>query len=136
MGLPPFSTTTWPLPRGHYFGLISGPAASRGGFTADEKTWVREIQRQLIRKRWVPGVTDPDSGWADGLFEKPTADAVARFQRAEMPGTKFFGQIWADDFARLFTPPAQPPSPRRDKAERDQGDIRLTRHNSHDADQG
>ncbi|GIM88928.1 peptidoglycan-binding domain-containing protein [Paractinoplanes toevensis] len=123
MPLPTFSTR-WPLPRGHYFGLITGPAASRGGFTQDERVWVRKIQSQLIRKGYVPGVTDPDSGWADGVFEKPTADAVARFQRAEMPGTKLFGQVWADDFAQLFaSPPA--PTPRRDRAEEEQGDIRI-----------
>lgn len=100
-GLPPFSLK-WPLPAGHYFGLISGPAESHGGYTPDEKVWVREIQKQLIRKGYVPGVTDPASGWADGVFEQPTADAVARFQRAEMPGTKYYGQVWSDDFAKLF----------------------------------
>ncbi|BCJ41093.1 hypothetical protein GCM10010168_46090 [Actinoplanes ianthinogenes] len=99
--LPGFSTT-WPLPGGHYFGPLGGPAQAHGGTTADEKVWVREIQRQLIRKGYVPGVTDPGASWADGLFGKLTADAVTAFQRAEMPGAASFGEIRADDFAKLF----------------------------------
>ncbi|WIM94358.1 peptidoglycan-binding protein [Actinoplanes oblitus] len=95
-------STTWRLPSGHYFGRLGGPAQAHGGATPEDKAWVREIQRQLIRKGYVPGVTDPAADWADGLFGKLTADAVTAFQRAEMPGTRFFGQVWPDDFARLF----------------------------------
>jgi hypothetical protein len=91
----------WNLPRGHYYGLKSGPAQSHGGFYASERPAIQAAQRRLIAKGYVPGVKDWRSGWADGIFEQPTADAVTRFQRAEMPGTKFYGQLWSDDWARL-----------------------------------
>jgi hypothetical protein len=95
-GLPP-----WTLPRGHYYGLITGPANSHGGYYVTERAAIQAIQRRLIAKGYVPGVRDWRSGWADGIFQQPTVDAVARFQRAEMPGTTFFGQVWSDDYARL-----------------------------------
>lgn len=99
---PPTGAPAWPLPRDHYFGLITGPNESHGGFYTAEREWVRTIQRALIRKGYVPGITDPNSPWADGVFEQPTADAVTRFQRAEMPGTTWFGQVWWDDWAKLL----------------------------------
>lgn len=94
----------WPaarMPAGHYFGLLSGPAKSHGGGNAWEKPFVQAIQRRLIAKGYVPGVKDWRSGWADGKFEQATADAVARFQRAELPRTTIFGQVWADDYRQL-----------------------------------
>lgn len=92
----------FPLPSGHYFGLVTGPNESHGGYYVSERPYIKRIQQALIRKGYVPGVSDPNSGWADGVFEQPTADAVARFQRAEMPGTTFFGQVWWDDWAKLL----------------------------------
>lgn len=92
----------WPLPRNEYFGLVTGPAASHGGYYPNEQPYVRAIQQALIRKGYVPGVSDPGSPWADGIYEQATADAVARFQRAQMPGTTYFGQVWWDDWARLL----------------------------------
>lgn len=97
-GAPP-----WPLPRDHWFGLITGPAKSHGGYYEWERPYVRLIQQAVVRKGHVPGVTDPASGWVDGLFEQPTADAVASWQRAEMPGTEFFGQVWSDDWPKLLS---------------------------------
>lgn len=93
----------WPhqMAPGHYFGLKTGPVVSHGGAYAWERPFVKLIQQRLIAKGYVPGVKDWRSGWADGIFEQPTADAVTRFQRREMPGTRFFGQVWADDWARL-----------------------------------
>lgn len=96
--IPPF-----PLPAGDYFGLITGPNQSHGGFSASERIWVKAIQQRLIKKGYVPGVTDINSGWADGVFEQATADAVTRFQKKEMPGTTFFGQVWSDDWRKLFS---------------------------------
>ncbi|MEU5693854.1 peptidoglycan-binding domain-containing protein [Actinosynnema sp. NPDC020468] len=95
-GVPAF-----PLPPGHYFGLITGPAESHGGYYAAERPHVQLIQRALIRKGFVTGVSDPASDWADGKFERPTYDAVTRFQRAHMPGTTRFGEVWADDWVTL-----------------------------------
>lgn len=95
----------WPalIPRSEYFGLITGPDASHGGYVVAERPYVRLIQQQLVRKGFVPGHSNPGDGWSDGIFEKPTADAVERFQRRWMPGTKFYGQVWSDDWARLFS---------------------------------
>ncbi|GAA2180035.1 hypothetical protein GCM10009785_09160 [Brooklawnia cerclae] len=62
---------------------------------------IKIIQQRLIAKGYVLGVQDVNSSWADGIFEQPTADAVTRFQQAEMPGTQFYGQVWVDDYAKL-----------------------------------
>lgn len=94
-----------------YFGNINGPAASHGGYYPAEQVFVQMIQRRLIMCGFVPGETNPMSGWADGIFDTkgngkltgPTTDAVVRFQRACMPGTQYYGQIWYDDWARLFS---------------------------------
>lgn len=100
---------SWPLAgqRGHFFGDINGPHASHGGYYASERPHIVAIQKALIRKGYArrnngQPVTNPDGGWADGKFEQATIDAVARFQRAEMPGTQYFGQVWSDDWAKLL----------------------------------
>lgn len=97
------SAPPFPLPRDHYFGLITGPERSHGGYYERERPYVAMIQRALIKKGYVPGISDLGSKWADGIFERPTADAVARFQRAELPRTELFGQVWWDDWARLLS---------------------------------
>lgn len=91
----------FPLPRDHYYGLITGPDKSHGGYYAAEQPVIKIIQQRLIVKGYVPGIVNPNSSWADGKFEQPTADAVTRFQHAEMPGTTYFGQVWWDDYAQL-----------------------------------
>lgn len=91
----------FPLRHDHYYGLITGPDQSHGGYYDSEKPVVKIIQQRLIAKGYVPGITDINSSWADGIFEQPTADAVAAFQRAEMPGTTYYGQVWWDDYAKL-----------------------------------
>jgi hypothetical protein len=95
----------WPsyMKSGDYFGLISGPARSRGGANAIERPDVKAIQQRLIALGFVPGVKSTSSSWADGLFEQPTAKAVAAWQHKHMPGTQFYGQVWGDDWAKLFT---------------------------------
>lgn len=100
---PPWHAPPFPLPRNEYFGLITGPARSHGGYYVAERQPIKLIQQALIRKGYVPGITDVNSRWADGIFEQPTFDAVARFQRREMPGTTFFGQVWWDDWAKLLS---------------------------------
>lgn len=92
---------SWTLPPHQYYGLITGPPASHGGFYKVERPTIQRIQQRLIAKGYVPGLKDWRSGWADGLFEQETADAVTRFQKKEMARTQFFGQVWADDWARL-----------------------------------
>lgn len=94
----------FPLPRDEYFGLITGPADSHGGWYSWEQPHVRAIQRELIRQGYVPGVHNPRSSWADGIYEWPTHEAVARFQRAEKANsTSRYGEVWWDDWSQLFT---------------------------------
>lgn len=91
----------WPLAPGNYFGLITGPDVSHGGFYPWERPWVRLIQEALIRKGFVPGVTDPASGWADGIYQEPTLQAVKRFQASA--GHKQTGNIGPGDWALLLS---------------------------------
>lgn len=99
----PVDAGGYPLDPGEYFGLISGPADSHGGYHDWEKPYIRAIQRELIRSGYVPGVDDPNSSWADGIYGQATHDAVTRFQQAERPdGTARWGEVWGDDWATLF----------------------------------
>lgn len=91
----------WPLPPGHYFGLITGPAESHGGFYPADQSWVRLIQSALIRKRFVPNVTDPAGPWATGKYTAPTRDAVLRWQQAA--GRPRTGNVAAGDWAPLLS---------------------------------
>lgn len=103
---PPVVHRPWPsyMPHNHYFGLITGPTESHGGFYTKEKPDVQAIQQRLIALGFVPGVTNPSSGWADGKFEQPTKDAVAAWQRARYAAyTSRYGEVWDDDWQRLFT---------------------------------
>jgi len=98
---PPAQTSgagPFPLPRNEYFGLITGPAASHGGYYAWEKPHIARIQRALQAKGYAPNY----ASWADGIYEQPTANAVAAWQRREMPGTTRFGEVWWDDWAALL----------------------------------
>ena len=89
--------------RNDHFGLITGPANSHGGYHAADRPYVKMIQQQLIYGGFVPGVTNINSGWADGKFEQPTVDAVTRFQRRlRAHTTSSWGQVWSDDWATLF----------------------------------
>lgn len=107
----------WPGPKlgfgsGDHFGNINGPAQSHGGATADERTYVKMIQQRLVVCGFVPGHTNPNDGWADGVFDVkgngqsggPTTDAVKRFQAAHRPGqqTTKPGEVWSDDWGTLF----------------------------------
>lgn len=88
----------WVLPPNEYYGLLSGPAASHGGADDREKRFVAVIQKALQRKGYAPSY----AGWADGIFERATADAVTAWQHDNMPGTTLFGQVWSDDWAHLL----------------------------------
>jgi hypothetical protein len=106
-GAPTAPAVTFPLPRDEYFGLITGPDESHGGFNESERVWVKQIQQALQNKGFAP----KDSGWADGIYEQPTADAVAAWQRASMPGTTRFGEVWWDDWEALIQGKASTPAP-------------------------
>lgn len=94
----------FPLPRSEYFGLITGPRESHGGAPVhqggipNEPYFVKLIQQRMQQLGYAP--TYP--GWADGIYEQPTANAVASWQRAKMPGTTRFGEVWWDDWSVLF----------------------------------
>lgn len=96
-----FPAFPWGLNSGHYLGDINGPAESHGGYYESERPLVRAVQQALIIGGYVPGISDPADGWADGIWEQPTTDALIRFQRDHMPHTQFYGQCWADDYAKL-----------------------------------
>lgn len=87
----------WPLPGEHYYGLITGPAESHGGYYDAERPQVRLIQEALQRKGFAPSA----HGWADGLFEGPTRKAVLAWQRSV--GYHQTGNIWPDDWALLLS---------------------------------
>lgn len=104
----------WPswMPKNHYFGNLNGPNASRGGSKLSkdwqkERAEIKAIQERIIALGYVPGIkagTTAAKQWADGLFEKPTVDAIARWQRAKYNAqTTRYGEVWSDDWARLFT---------------------------------
>ncbi len=97
----PGQAPAWPLPPGQYFGLITGPVISHGGGQPADRGWVQQIQRALIRKGFVPGISDPNSGWADGIYGQLTRQAVLRFQRSI--GENQTGSIFPGDWARLLS---------------------------------
>jgi peptidoglycan hydrolase-like protein with peptidoglycan-binding domain len=94
---------------GRYYGSIDGPGNSLGGFNAAERPAIKLIQQQLIFLGFVPGQTNINSGWADGIFDTkgggvgrgPTSQAVTRFQKKYMPNTQYYGQVWYDDWQKL-----------------------------------
>lgn len=87
---------------GRYFGLKSGPKNSLGGVTSQERHFIKMLQQRLIVCGFVPTTRNPNSSWADGVFEMPTFLAVSNFQHRHMPGTRFYGQVWYDDWQKLF----------------------------------
>lgn len=102
---PNASRRLWPSYMGanDYFGLITGPEASHGGYYTREREDVKAIQQQLIRGGYVPGISNPNSSWADGLFEEETKQAVTNWQIANYQSlTTRYGEVWSDDWGRLF----------------------------------
>ena len=84
---------------GNFFGLITGPQESHGGIDATARSDVKAIQLRLQVLAFAPNIP----GWADGIFEQPTKDAVTLWQHARMPDTTLFGEVWHDDWNALFT---------------------------------
>lgn len=112
----PHHGLAWPGPSlkfgpNDHFGNINRDRYSHGGFNANERPWIKAIQQQLIFGGFVPGVTNVNSSWADGIFDVrgdsktgPTTEAVIRFQRKMRPhSTNLWGQVWADDWHTLFS---------------------------------
>ena len=98
----PATEASWPgfpLNSNEYFGDIMGPNDSHGGYYAWEKPYIKLIQEFLVDKGYAGKVNKAD--WCDGVFEQPTVDAVASWQRDNMPGTTRYGEIWWDDWAKM-----------------------------------
>lgn len=98
---------SWSLPSGHYYGNIAGPNKSHGGYYADERDEVKNIQQWLIYKGCVSNVASSNwatSGWADGKWENPTDTAMRLWHDRFYPGQPYPTQCWSDDYARLATP--------------------------------
>lgn len=87
---------------GQYLGLYAGPSNSHGGYFVAERPIIKKLQQRLIDCGFVPGVDNVDAAWADGIYGKPTAAAVERFQRKHMPHTQYFGRVYYDDWHKLF----------------------------------
>lgn len=95
---PETPSLAWPdrLGANDYFGNIAGPERSHGGYYEWEKPYVMAIQARL---RGLGYATGP----VDGVFGPVTEGAVAAWQRDHYADlTEFYGQVWADDWSRLF----------------------------------
>lgn len=89
----------WPsyMPFDQWFGDINGPNASHGGYYANERGDVAAIQGRLAQLGYG------EVGPADGVFGPKTIAAVSRWQRERYAAdTTYYGQVWADDWSRLF----------------------------------
>lgn len=90
------SKPAWPLAPGNYFGLITGPNESHGGYYASEKSYIRSIQSRINTLGYGPISVD-------GVFGPATKAAVAKWQHAKYAAqTTRYGEVWSDDWARLF----------------------------------
>lgn len=86
----------WPLAPGNYFGLITGPSQSHGGYYASEKSYIRAIQQRLTALGYRAAV--------DGKFGPATKTAVSAWQHAKWAKyTTRYGEVWSDDWKRLFS---------------------------------
>lgn len=97
----PSRLSPFPYSGRHHFGNIAGDDYSHGGYTAGERTWVKNIQQWLIFRGCVPGVSDWRSGWADGKWEGATDAAMIRFHARFYPNQPQPDECWADDYDRL-----------------------------------
>lgn len=95
----PEHNRAWPsyMKPGNYFGNINGPAVSHGGYYTNEQADVHAIQLQLDFLGYSC------SGDPAGKFEAHTIAAAAAWQHKYMPGTKFYGQVWSDDWKALMS---------------------------------
>lgn len=93
----------WPsyMPAGHVFGPYYGPVWQHGGYGEADHSNVRAIQQRLIATGSVPGVSDPNSSWADGWYGANTVSAAVRFQQSH--GLYADGLVGPSTWPVLFT---------------------------------
>jgi glycoside hydrolase-like protein/putative peptidoglycan binding protein len=98
-GSAPWAATAPPFPlSGHdVFGLITGPDWMHGGINGSEKSQVKKIQLRLQALGYAPNT----AGWADGVYEHPTAEGVERFQAAK--GLPVTGYVDKATWLTLFS---------------------------------
>lgn len=90
---------SWPsfIPKSEYFGHIKGPNASHGGKYAKERPEIQAIQARLNALGY-------NAGKVDGIFGDQTKKTVAAWQHALYSDlTSRYGEVWTDDWQRLFT---------------------------------
>lgn len=98
----PAPVRPFPLPRGHYYGLKSGPNESHGGFYKHERDEVKTIQELLILDGHVRGKSNPNATtWDDGIFGTPTEAAVKDFQKHH--GLAVDGKVGPKTWHALFS---------------------------------
>jgi hypothetical protein len=88
----------WPsyMPFDEWFGDYRKGNASHGGYHANERPDVAAIQQRLNDLGY-------DCGAVDGWFGPNTIAGVSAWQAALYPElTTYYGQVWADDWSRLF----------------------------------
>lgn len=89
----------WPtyMPFDEWFGDIHGPNASHGGYYPNERPDVAAIQQRLAALGYS------EVGPADGIAGPKFVAAVTRWQSEHYASlTTYYGQVWADDWSRLF----------------------------------
>lgn len=97
--LPYRDPPAWGVPRGDYYGLITGPAVSHGGYYPSERPMVTWIQDGMIALGYAPN----RPAWSDGRYGPPTVEAVAAWQHdMHRATTSLPGQFWHDDFLNLI----------------------------------
>lgn len=90
----------YPYTSPDHYGDVAGDAHSHGGYHESEQPGVKWIQVRMQELGYAPA----GSGWADGVFEQPTVDAVSDWQRARHSSTtSLYGQVWGDDWENLET---------------------------------
>jgi hypothetical protein len=103
----PGSFASWPLPDGHYFGNVNGPAQSHGGYYPDEQVSVVNIQRWLVYQGCVDSVPVDHwhiTDWADGVWQDETDAAMAAWHDRFYPGQQYPARCYVDDYVRLAVP--------------------------------
>lgn len=82
---PPVKTAPYPLKYGQVFGVWNEPTWAKFTRSGDPR-WdgadIRNLVKTIQQRLQALGHAPKSKGWADGIYEKPTRDAVVKFQKA------------------------------------------------------